>query len=245
MGRPNKRPRPATSGILVVDKPAGRSSMSAVAEVRRKAGGARTGHAGTLDPLATGVLVLALGRATKVIDRLMATDKRYRTRIDLSAFTETDDLEGAREPVEVAEPPGGEAVAAAVAGFVGTIQQRPPAYSAVKVGGRRAYAMARKGEAVDLPARPVVVHAIEVVSYDWPLLDLDIHCAKGLYVRSLARDLGVALGAGGHCVSIRRTAVGPFTLDEAVTLEEVPEPLTEEGLMSIEEALGRVGPPGA
>jgi tRNA pseudouridine55 synthase len=214
--------------------------MRAVAIVRRRAGGVRTGHAGTLDPLATGVLVLALGRATKIIDRLMGTDKRYETRIDLSAFTETDDLEGERREVDVPEPPDETAVRAAVASFRGTFAQRPPAFSAIKVGGRRAYKMARKGDAPEIAERPVTVHEIELVRYAWPFADVTIHCAKGFYVRSLARALGERLGTGGHCASIRRTAVGPFTLAMATPLDDVPEPLTAAHLISADEAVAMV-----
>jgi tRNA pseudouridine55 synthase len=244
MSGPNKppagKPRPGTTGILVLDKPRGISSMTAVAVVRRRAGGARTGHAGTLDPLATGVLVLALGRATKVIDRLMATDKRYRTEIDLAAFTSTDDLEGERAEVAVEVPPDEPRVRAVLGEFVGEISQRPPAFSAVKVSGRRAYKLARAGETVELPPRPATIHAIDLVRYDWPILEIDVHCAKGVYIRSLARDIGVALGTGGHCVSLRRTAVGPFDEAMAIALDDVPEPLTEADLIPIDEALAMV-----
>ena len=229
------------SGILVLDKPLGLTSMTAVAAVRRRAGGVRTGHAGTLDPLATGVLVLALGRATRSIERLMATEKRYRTEIDLTAFTTTDDREGERTEVAVAAPPDEAAVRAALARFMGTIQQRPPAFSAMKVGGRRAYAAARKGTPMELAPRPVRVDAIEPVAYRWPLVTLDIRCGKGFYVRSLARDLGVALGTGGHCASIRRTAVGPFTLDEARPLDALPQRLATGDLLPLEAALARLG----
>ena len=214
--------------------------MTAVSVVRGKAGGARTGHAGTLDPLAGGVLVLALGRATKSIDRLMNTDKRYRTVIDLSAFTATDDLEGERAEVPVDEPPTAEAVRAVLKRFTGPIRQRPPVFSAVKIVGRRAYKMARKGQAVDLPARPVLVHTIDLISYGWPQAELAIQCGKGFYVRSLARDLGEALGTGGHCAFIRRTAVGPFTEAMATRLDDVPQPLAEEHLISMETALRMV-----
>ena len=229
------------SGILVLDKPLGLTSMTAVAAVRRRAGGVRTGHAGTLDPLATGVLVLALGRATRSIERLMATEKRYRTEIDLTAFTTTDDREGERTEVAAAAPPDEAAVRAALARFTGTIQQRPPAFSAMKVGGRRAYAAARKGTPMELAPRPVRVDAIEPVAYRWPLVTLDIRCGKGFYVRSLARDLGVALGTGGHCASIRRTAVGPFTLDEARPLDALPQRLAAADLLPLEAALARLG----
>ncbi len=221
----------------MVDKPASITSMGVVSDVRRRAGGAKTGHAGTLDPLATGVLVLALGKATKIIDRLMATDKRYRTRIDLSAFTATDDLEGDREEIAVAGPPSEDDILATLSGFTGAFLQRPPAFSAVKIDGRRAYKLARHGQRPDIPAREVTMHMLKLLAYDWPMLDLSLHCAKGLYVRSLARDLGSALGTGGHCVEIRRTAVGPFVIDNATPLADVPEPLIEPHMISIEEAL--------
>ena len=211
--------------------------MKAVAIVRRRAGGARTGHAGTLDPLATGVLVLALGKCTKQIDSLMATEKRYLTTIDLTAFTTTDDVEGERTEVvpgtpgaRPAPPTRGEVERTLAERFTGTVMQRPPAFSAMKVGGRRAYALARKGEAPELAARPVTINSVTITAYEWPLLSLDIHCGKGTYVRSIARELGQALGTGGHCTMIRRTAVGEFTIDRAVPLEAVPERITQEWL---------------
>jgi len=214
--------------------------MQAVAIVRRLAGGAKTGHAGTLDPLATGVLVLAIGRATKIIDCLMRTSKRYRTTIDLSAFSTTDDLEGELTPIDVADIPRPAAIDAAVARFRGEILQRPPAFSAMKVGGRRAYQLARRGETVDIPERRVTIHSIDVVRYEWPALELDVHCGKGTYIRSLARDIGRTLGTGGHCASIRRTAVGPFDESIAMSLDDVPEPLTEDHLIPVDRALAMV-----
>ncbi|NNE43381.1 MAG: tRNA pseudouridine(55) synthase TruB, partial [Gemmatimonadetes bacterium] len=168
------------AGIIVIDKPRGISSMGAVSGVRRRAGGARTGHAGTLDPLATGVLVMALGKATRIIERLMATEKRYRTVIDLSAFTPTDDLEGEREEVACSAPTE-EAVCAALEPFRGSILQRPPAFSAMKVKGRRAYQLARRGETPEMPPRPVEIHELALVRYEWPQLELDIRCGKGMY----------------------------------------------------------------
>ncbi|MHC4302920.1 MAG: tRNA pseudouridine(55) synthase TruB [Planctomycetota bacterium] len=240
MGRANKHPEAVIDGVLVVDKPAGFTSMDAVALVRGKAGGVKTGHAGTLDPLATGVLVVALGAATRKLARFMATDKRYRTVVDLSAFTSTDDLEGSREEVEVAAVPSEQDVRAAISGFVGEIVQRPPTHSAVKVGGRRAYALSRRGREPDLPPRTVIVHGIDLVRYAWPLVEIDLRCGKGFYVRSLARDLGRALGTGGHCHSLRRTAVGPFTESESVRLDDVPEPLDQSHLISVDEALARL-----
>lgn len=230
---PAPHPSPPLNGIFAVDKPLGISSMRAVSVVRRCAGGARTGHAGTLDPLATGVLVMAIGPSTRRIEGLMATDKRYETRIDLSAFTTTDDTEGERTevPVDPSARPDATTIATLLGErFTGTILQRPPAFSAVKLGGRRAYALARAGKAPQPAPRPVTIHAVEVRAYDWPFLDLEIHCGKGTYVRSLARELGQALGTGGHCTSIRRTAVGLFTIDQAVPLEQVPQPLTQAWL---------------
>jgi tRNA pseudouridine55 synthase len=225
------------SGIFALDKPAGMTSMQAVALVRRRAGGTRTGHAGTLDPLATGVLVIALGKCTRQIESLMATDKRYETVIDLSAFTTTDDVEGPRTEVVPGTPgaaasrPSRDDVARILAGrFTGTVLQRPPAFSAMKVGGRRAYALARRGQAPELAPRPVRIDSIEMLGYEWPRLSLDIRCGKGTYVRSIARELGEALGTGGHCASIRRTAVGAFTIDRAVTVDVLPERLTEPWL---------------
>ena len=174
MGRANKRTRSSVCGVLVVDKPVGMTSMDVIAIVRGRAGGARTGHAGTLDPLAEGVLVLALGRATKSLDRFMATVKRYRTVIDLSAFTNTDDREGERVEVEVAEPPDEAAVRVALDAFKGRIMQRPPARSAVKVGGRRAYAMSRRGESVTLEPRSVEIYELDLVRYQWPMIEITV-----------------------------------------------------------------------
>lgn len=230
------------AGVLVLDKPLGMTSMSAVASVRLKcAGGDRkfarkikVGHAGTLDPLATGVLVIAIGSATKMIDTLMRGSKRYITIIDLSAFTATDDCEGERTEISVTAPPTEVQVRAALARFEGLITQRPPAFSAKKINGQRAYKLARQGIAPELKSHEVLVHSIELLEYHWPQAQLSIHCEKGFYVRSLARELGQALGTGGHCAMIRRTAVGPFTLAMAHQLDALPSPLTEAGLMDSE-----------
>ncbi len=227
-------------GVLVVDKPVGISSMGAVAAVRRRAGGVRTGHAGTLDPLAEGVLIVAVGRATKSLGRFMATDKRYRTVIDLGAFTSTDDREGERAEVEVEQPPREDDVRDVLRRFIGDIRQRPPARSAVKVGGRRAYHLARQGRSVELAERTVSVHALELVRYQWPLIEIDVRCGKGTYIRSLARDVGAALGTGGHCAMLRRTAVGPFTESISRRLDDLPASITQADLIPLEEALRRI-----
>jgi tRNA pseudouridine55 synthase len=228
------------AGVLVLDKPLGMTSMSAVASVRLKcAGGDRkrarkikVGHAGTLDPLATGVLVIAVGSMTKMIDTLMRGSKRYFTDIDLSAFTTTDDCEGERTEIAVTAQPSEAELRDALSRLEGLIMQRPPAFSAKKINGQRAYKLARQGLAPELKSHEVLVHSIELLEYRWPLAQLSIHCEKGFYVRSLARELGQALGTGGHCAMIRRTAVGPFTLAMAHQLEALPSPLTEAGLMN-------------
>ncbi len=220
---------PDLHGILVIDKPLGMTSMRVVERVRYRACKARTGHAGTLDPLATGVLVVAIGRATKSIDRLMAGEKRYETTIDLSAFTTTDDSEGERTEVS-APAPTLEAVRAACSRWVGEVMQRPPAFSAIKVQGRRSYDLARKGEARELASRPVMIHGIEIDAYDYPALSLRVHCGKGTYIRSLARDLGTALGTGGHCRSIRRTQVGIYEIGQAIRMDDLPDSIVQEML---------------
>ncbi|HJN79873.1 MAG TPA: hypothetical protein QF455_03285, partial [Phycisphaerales bacterium] len=170
---------PSAAGFLVLDKPVGPSSMRAVAVVRRRAGGLKTGHGGTLDPLASGVLVLGLGKATKLLEQIVATDKGYETEIDLSIRTNTDDMEGEPEVVEVAKPPDRATVETALRQFVGDVMQRPPAFSAIKVGGRRAYALARQEKPVDLPPRPVRVNRLELVAYQWPVATITIACGKG------------------------------------------------------------------
>ncbi len=208
--------------------------MDVVRRVRRAAGHCKTGHGGTLDPMATGVVVCCLGRATKLVESLMAGTKVYEAVVDLSAFTSTDDREGPREEVAVTEPPSREAVAAVCGELTGVIEQRPPMYSAIHVDGQRAYKLARRGEVVDLPTRAVRVDAIEVTRYDWPLLGLTITCGKGTYIRSLARDMGMKLGTGGHLASLRRTAVGRFTIEMAVGVERLGEPIVQGDLMEVD-----------
>jgi tRNA pseudouridine55 synthase len=221
-------------GLLVVDKPLGFSSMAVVRYVRRAAGVRKVGHAGTLDPLATGVVLCAIGRpATRCINQLMGMGKVYEAEVDLSAFTATDDREGAREEIAVDQPPTEAAVRDVLGGFIGEIQQVPPVFSAVHVGGKRAYKLARQGEKVTLGPRSVRIDAIDLLAYQWPIATLRIHCGKGVYIRSLARDLGVALGVGGHLQSLRRTAVGDYTIDMAVTTERLRHPLEPHDLLAI------------
>ncbi len=209
-------------GLLVVDKPVGPSSMDIIRVIRRASGVKKVGHAGTLDPLASGVVVCLVGRsATRLCDRLMTLVKVYQTTVDLSAFTDTDDAEAPPQPVTVNHPPAARQVDHALGRFIGTVEQIPPAYSAVHVNGRRAYQLARKGKPVTPPARLVHIDAIERLDYDWPLLRLRITCGKGVYIRSLARQIGQALSTGGYLRDLRRLAVGPFTVDSATPMDQI------------------------
>lgn len=235
---------PTPTGMMVIDKPERITSMHVCRIVRGKlvGGGApkrvKVGHAGTLDPLATGVMVILIGKATKLCDTMMAGEKRYLAGIDLSAVSSTDDREGQITPVPVASPPPLEAVRGVCSQFVGRIMQRPPSHSAIWVDGKRAYKLARaaemgRGEAIELPERPVDVHEITLVSYEWPRLVLDIRCGKGTYIRSLARDLGTRLDTGGMLESLRRTAVGRFRIEQAVSTHDLPDTLTQKDLMDV------------
>jgi len=217
-----------TSGLVVVDKPAGWTSHDVVARVRRLAGTRRVGHAGTLDPMATGVLVLGVQRATRLLGHLALGDKGYEATIRLGQATVTDDADG--KPVGGADTAGvtQAAVRAGLAALTGEVDQVPAAVSAVKVDGRRAYARVRAGQDVTLPARRVTVSRLEPRGWRRPaphLLDVDVavECSSGTYVRAIARDLGAALGVGGHLTALRRTRVGPFTLDRALTLDQLAE----------------------
>ena len=221
---------PVIKGVIVVDKPLGITSMNVCSVVRGrlKAGGApkrvKVGHGGTLDPLASGVLVVLIGKATKMCDEVMAGVKGYLTTVDLSQTSTTDDREGERTVFDVELVPNRAQVEQACERWVGEVMQKPPPYSAIKVNGKRAYALARQGEEVDLKARPIQIQSIEIVSYDWPMLSIDVVCGKGTYIRSLGRDIGAELGVGGMLTALRRTRVGQFTLEQAMTLEQVPDP---------------------
>ena len=213
------------SGLVVVDKPAGWTSHDVVARVRRLAGTKKVGHAGTLDPMATGVLVLGIGRATRLLGHLQLADKEYEATIRLGESTVTDDAEGeivAR--VDASHLTDG-AIRDAMLPLTGLIQQVPTAVSAIKVEGKRAYARVRAGEDIQLSARPVTVSDFEARDLRrlGPVIDVDVHvaCSTGTYVRALARDLGAALAVGGHLTMLRRTRVGGFTVADAKTLEQL------------------------
>ncbi|GAA1272216.1 tRNA pseudouridine(55) synthase TruB [Saccharothrix xinjiangensis] len=210
-----------------MDKPSGMTSHDVVARVRRILGTRKVGHAGTLDPMATGVLVLGIERATKLLGHLALDSKAYLSTIRLGASTTTDDAEGEVIAAADASDVPEDAIRAGVARLTGPIQQVPSAVSAVKVDGKRAYARVRSGEVVELPARPVTVHRFDVLSLrreeGATELDVMIECSSGTYVRALARDLGAELGVGGHLANLRRTRVGPFDLRAARTLEQLEE----------------------
>jgi tRNA pseudouridine55 synthase len=217
------------SGIVILDKPAGPSSFALVRDLRRRTG-ARTGHVGTLDPFATGLLLLLSGAATKLASCFVGLDKRYLTDVDLSSRTTTGDPEG--EMLDQHEPPSLAALDEALAGLRGEVELPIPAASAVKIGGERAYKLARRGVAVDMPLRRTLVHSLDVITYSGETdavtaVQLELHVGSGTYVRAIAQALG------GHCTSLRRTAVGPFDVGEAA-------PVDAAGLMRAGAALERL-----
>lgn len=201
-------------GLLNIHKPQGPTSHDIVARVRRGTRVKKVGHAGTLDPMATGVLVLCVGPATRLSEYVMGSPKTYRARVLLGTETDTYDAEGeviARNPAEVSEA----TLVAALDRFRGTIQQIPPMYSAIKQGGQKLYELARAGQDVERPARTVTIYRLALVAFEFPLVELEIECSPGTYVRSLAHDVGQAVGVGGHLAALQRTASGQFTLAAA------------------------------
>ncbi|HEX4462515.1 MAG TPA: tRNA pseudouridine(55) synthase TruB, partial [Polyangia bacterium] len=211
------------NGVLVVDKPRGVTSFDIVAMTRRALGVRRVGHAGTLDPLATGVLPVCVGDATKLVPFLMGGDKEYEAEARLGVTTDTLDAEGQVTSEMDAAGIGRADVEAALAGFRGAIRQRPPMHSALKVNGQRLYDLARQGIEVDRVERPIVVHSLTLTAFESPTLALHVRCGKGTYIRSLVADLGAALGVGAHMTALRRTRVGAFTLANAVTPDALVE----------------------
>jgi tRNA pseudouridine55 synthase len=221
-------PHAAPCGFLVLDKPAGLSSHTCVSKVRRAYGLKRVGHGGTLDPAVTGVLPIAVGQATRLLPYLSG-DKAYRGVVRLGLRTSTDDLEGERLAEQPVPALDDAALEQALAGFRGAILQRPPQVSAVHVAGERAYARSRRGEALELPPRPVTIQRLTLLGWDPAAaeLELEVHCSAGTYIRALARDLGEALGCGGALARLRRTAALGFGLDQAVALACLPQPLLD------------------
>src|SRR5512137_2243042 len=219
----NQELKNAISGVLVIDKPIGMTSHDVVNAVRYGTGIRRAGHTGTLDPRASGVLVILVGPAVRLSEFVSASDKRYQAIIRLGSTTDTFDADGrftrANEPVNVTE----DQFEKVLSTFIGEIEQTPPPYSAVKVQGRKAYEMARQGEEVDLAPRKITVHHLEVLEWAPPEVVIDVHCSSGTYVRSLANDLGAALGCGAYLVGLRRTKSGRFSLREATPLRKLQE----------------------
>lgn len=224
----------APRGLFIINKPSGITSRRALNEVENRLGLRSLGHCGSLDPLATGVLILVSGKARKLQDLVVKGEKEYDMTVALGSCSDTDDGEGTVVPVEPApEPPSEETVRHAVAGFVGEILQRPPTYSALKVEGRRMHREARQGRPVEAEPRLVVIHELEVTRYEWPELDIVMRCGSGTYARALARDLGETLGTGGYMSRLVRTRVGSLDLDRAF----LPDEVSVDDMLGIEEVL--------
>jgi tRNA pseudouridine55 synthase len=227
----------APSGFLVINKPKNWTSFDVVAKVRALTGVHDIGHAGTLDPFATGVLVLAINRARFLVDRVQAFEKVYRGRVRLGQTSDSDDVDGSKTTVEVMSAPNDEDVRLALAQFTGDIKQVPPKYSALKVQGRRMYAMARKGQAFERPARNVTIHELKLLGYDYPTIDIEARVGSGTYIRALARDIGEALKTGGFLETLVRHRIGPFTLEDAYDVHTINGEHLSEMLEPLEIAI--------
>lgn len=227
------------NGILLLDKPAGYTSNQALQKIKRLYGACKAGHTGSLDPIATGLLPLCFGEATKVSQFMLESDKRYWTRIKLGVETRTYDSEGevvATRPVDVSKRD----LERELSKFVGEIEQLPPMYSAIKIGGEALYKLARKGIEVERQLRAVTIHELQLLSFEGDIVEIDMSCTKGTYVRTVAHDLGQNLGCGAHVVGLRRLQVGDFGIDEVVTLEALEAMSVEERdalLLPVDEAL--------
>jgi tRNA pseudouridine55 synthase len=227
-------------GLLNVDKPAGVSSRKIVNDVQRLIRPVKVGHAGTLDPLATGVLILCFGRATRLVPYVQQQPKEYVATFLLGRHSVTDDIE--QEVVELPDAlvPTRQAIDAALPQFVGEIQQRPPAFSAVKVGGKRAYKLARQGAPVELAARPVTIYEIKLIEYDYPRLVVSMRCGSGTYVRSVGRDLAALLGTAAVMSELRRTAIGDFRVEDACDGDSLTREIVASHLLSPARAVAQL-----
>ncbi|MDJ0752410.1 MAG: tRNA pseudouridine(55) synthase TruB [Ardenticatenaceae bacterium] len=227
-------------GLFVLDKPIGMTSHDVVYRVRKVCQTRRVGHAGTLDPLATGVLLVCVGRATRLIEYMVGHDKVYEAVIHLGETTNTYDREGEvvqRRPVP---PLTLDNLTQALDLFRGDIQQIPPMYSAIKKDGQPLYKLARAGKTVERPPRPVTIYALEILNWETPHLTVQVHCSSGTYIRSLAHDIGEHLGCGGHLASLRRTAVGTFTLEQALPLEQLTPDSAADHLLPPAQAIPEI-----
>lgn len=235
----------APDGILLVDKPQGITSHTAVSRARRALGTRKVGHAGTLDPMATGLLILGVGPSTRLLTHMVGLDKTYTATIALGAATATDDAEGEVTSTADASHLSDDDLAAPMAGLTGEIEQVPSSVSAIKVDGERAYARVRAGERVELRARPVTVSRFEALAVRPGALaevDVVVDCSSGTYIRALARDLGAALGVGGHLAALRRTRIGPFEVEGAPVADALPEEGASALLMTPAQAAARILP---
>ncbi len=227
---------PTIDGVVNLFKPVGKSSAHYVYRLRPILGTRKVGHAGTLDPFAEGVLVACVGKATKLVERIMNLPKRYRTTIRLGVTNATFDTEQPFEPVGGAVPPSREELENVVKRMTGRIEQAPPVFSAMRVGGRFSYQLAKNGKATELKARSVQIYQMTIEAYEWPLLELSITCGRGTYIRAIARDIGKALDCGGVCERLIREAVGPFEVSHAVNLLEADATQVQAALLPIEDA---------
>ena len=239
-GKQHRNKRVDVNGWVVLDKPVGITSTHAVARLKRIYNGKKAGHAGTLDPLASGILPIAFGEATKTVPYVQDGEKGYRFTVTWGVETNTDDADGTAVATSELRPDRA-AIEALLPRFIGTIEQRPPAFSAIKIAGERAYDLAREGELVDIPPRAVTIHALTISAHEGSATTFETRCGKGTYVRAIARDLGRALGCYGHVTALRRTRVGPFVEADSVALEALEEAETATAaLRRVEAGLGEL-----
>ena len=229
------------AGVVNLYKPVGRSSAQYVYRLRRVFGIRKIGHAGTLDPFADGVLLACVGKATKLVERLMGLPKRYRTTLRLGVTNATFDTDHPFKPHPVARKPESDEIREFLDSLLGVINQTPPAFSAIKLGGVPSYKLARKGRPAELTPRPVRIDEARLVAYDWPTATIEVLCGRGTYIRSIARDLGEALACGACCETLTRLSVGPFEINSAARLE-APETNVAGTLLSIPEVLELISP---
>lgn len=209
-------------GIMLINKPLNITSMDVIRYLRKVTGLKKIGHAGTLDPLAEGLLIVALGKATKMINTFMGLPKKYKTTIDLRSLSSTDDMEGNKTHIKIKKIPTLNDVEKIINNkFIGDIEQTPPIYSAIKVNGKRAYDLARKGEVFKLNSRIVHIYKIKILKYEWPYLKLKIKCSKGTYIRSLGKDIGIGLGVGGYLTKLKRLSIGEFKVADSIKLKDI------------------------
>jgi tRNA pseudouridine55 synthase len=227
-------------GLLNIDKPAGLTSRDVVNRVQRLVRPLKAGHAGTLDPLATGVLVVAIGQATRLVEYVQQMPKSYQATFLLGRTSDTEDIEGQVEELSAPHVPTLAQIEAALPRFLGEIDQRPPLYSALKVAGSPAYKMARRGEPVELASRKVEIYSLQMVRYAYPELELVVECGSGTYIRSLGRDLAESLGTGAVMSALRRMAIGTFHADDAIRLDDLSLTLIQERLLPAARAIGHL-----